>query len=134
MTPKKKQVTPVRKKIPEPQTWREALNVLDEFMVKNEEEASSLWLVLTALRGPDNVSHLAKHSSTVHVRKAAFPKLAGTGGYLPADLWPEYALNTTREFIIDGCGCPEHFCDHVARATQILGLDKKESTQEEPVT
>lgn len=56
---------------------RAELNRIEKFLLKNTAAAADLWNILAALRGPDHVNDQdLKSSTTVNVRRRAFPKLA----------------------------------------------------------
>ena len=52
---------------------RGELNRIDKLLCKGDKDAHNLWLILTALRGPDN-ENLDKVQTTAVVRAAAFPQ------------------------------------------------------------
>lgn len=60
-------------------TAREMLDALDTFLAADyvaDSERCALWLVLSALRGPDEGSRFDKDATTVPIRRAALPQVA----------------------------------------------------------
>lgn len=98
------------------------LDRIDDFLAQRSAASQELWDVLTALRGPDNVSHEAKNSTTVHIRQRALPVTARSYFANGAQMQPE-SLNTGRlpEFG-DGVEAANssHFSQHVMRAWFVL--------------
>lgn len=58
-----------------PQTARDVLNIVDEFLLVDNKESTELFSVLSALRGNDDysVSGREKEFTTAVIRAAAFP-------------------------------------------------------------
>jgi len=116
---------------------REILDRIDEILLAGAKAdwddaeddygvAIELWNVLSALRGPDvkdgNEFDL-KDTTTVHIRRAAFPKLAAwadrarrqyAGGM---QIWSRKRFDFSSED-------DSHFIDHVRVAAKVLGLIK----------
>lgn len=69
---------------------RKHLNAIDEILQDTEIDVSDLWLILTALRGPDSADDWIKGTYTVPIRVAAFPKTAHHN-YTGADFSSEYS-------------------------------------------
>lgn len=61
---------------------RRVLNVIDEALVKQDEAAADLWVILAALRGYDGEwrPDFDKDTTTARIRGAAFPKLYEKNG------------------------------------------------------
>lgn len=55
---------------------KEILTAIDRVLAIGDGTANELWSVLTALRGPDSDRHSVKSTSTVPIRRAAFPETA----------------------------------------------------------
>jgi hypothetical protein len=117
MTVAKKKVS---RKVKKPLTLRQVLNVIDTVLAKGDSTSTSLWDVLTGLRGPDNnADYSHKDTGTCHVRQIAFPKAAeragSTYGYLHGAQYSTYA----------GIQVPTdsgHFQDHLRQAMSALGV------------
>ena len=116
----------------EPVTCREMLDVIDEFLSKRDAEASKLWDVLTALRGPDT-SDYDKTETTVHIRSAAFPKTEKSSNP-PVDM-PGYtsqlngALFASSPMLYNKTPFSisltySHFMNHIRNAALALGMMK----------
>jgi hypothetical protein len=56
---------------------RALLDQIDSFFITEEAaDTRPLWDILTALRGPDNDDEEAKETTTIPIRRAAFPRLS----------------------------------------------------------
>ena len=104
-------------------TLRRALNQIER-MLQDGNVGEDLWIVLTALRGPDTDDGLdrVKGQTTVRVRSAAFPKLAEARychGALIGDTW-QNAIELTRDDVVKIAG--SHFVSHTHRAADRLGV------------
>lgn len=112
-----------------PTSVRGMLNVIDRFLVKNNEQdwgskASQLWDVLSALRGPDSRESVVKGARTIPIRRAAFPLVAKKDDdtsdvRISASFAREYTKYEAQH--ADGS---YHFNNHTDRAARVLGLIK----------
>lgn len=105
-------------------TLRAELDHIEEFLMG--PEGSKLAAVLAALRGPDEVAvsetdnwHL-KDETTVHIRSAAFPRLAGTSGNGYARTG--WVMWTNRSFNPLARSKSPHFTGHIEDAARALDL------------
>lgn len=84
----------------------------------NRVEAKKLWLILSALRGPD-VEDAGKHGTTLLIRTAALPQLADTAGYEK-----HYRPVADAELVTlaegGGVGGGHHFRTHIRLAARAL--------------
>jgi hypothetical protein len=112
-----------------PKTARDMLDTLDKFLATGQDEAKTLWDVLTALRGPDNGSDQAKEHATIPIRRAAFPRTTeayrhkGDVFYIGADFgyYEEPITEIELPPIVE-----DHLRFHVEYAAVALGLKTKE--------
>jgi hypothetical protein len=102
-----------------PDTAKEMLHLIDQFLARADEQSKDLMRVLSALRGPDVDMHsfVVKHSSTVHIRWSALPLTAENQSRLAVmDMDPEYAYLQPKTYGPGGI----HFATHIDRAVQAL--------------
>lgn len=107
-------------------TVRKMLDAIDRFLVQPENRRNGasrqLWLILSALRGPDSSNDRIKDQITVPIRRAALPRLAD-------DLDAQYAVgavlrrNDDVKYAPNRVDASEHFMSHAAAAFDRLGLD-----------
>ena len=118
---------------------RDALDKIDAIISKCDEDAYDLWLILTALRGPDN-ENLDKVYTTAVVRAAAFPltvgdrdstypyssgyRCFGSGGVSSAPLFNKQTFVVTPP----DSRKDTHFYSHLEEAAIRLGLEIKQQT------
>lgn len=104
---------------------RRMLDAIDRFLTTpaNLRDGTSrkLWLVLSALRGPDSNSRAIKDQITIPIRRAVFPRIA-------ADVSAEYTIGacfssypTKRDPNLEDASL--HFMSHARSAFELLGLD-----------
>lgn len=107
---------------PHEMTLREMLRLIEQFLISNPV-ANELWLVMSALRGPDTFyDHKLKKQMTIPIRRAAFPALAEIYNCDNCKLsHPEMGDNGDR-FIIKQSDVSIHFHEHAQYAAQILGI------------
>lgn len=105
-------------------TLRAELDRIEAFLAG--DEGADLGVILAALRGPDD-EDLRKKNLTIHVRRAAFPRLArelrfwGVG-----KLW---SLYLPKEAFVVPPPSPvgyhnDHFLSHIRDAAKVLEMDK----------
>lgn len=107
---------------------RKVLNDIDEVLQYDTKQARDLWMILSALRGPDDGSYVsvaAKDRFTCFIRSKVFPKTAeakknGDGGvhypqfyYLPGPI--SYAEYGNLSF---------HYKNHLTNATEAMARRK----------
>jgi hypothetical protein len=104
-------------------TVREILNLIDVKLSQGDHEASLLWDVLTALRGPDHKPFdLKMKAHTCDIRRAAFPK-AATLDSLKAISFPAYlSFQPSIEIVPnnDLGDDDDHWLHHLGRARKAL--------------
>jgi hypothetical protein len=95
------------------------LETIEDVLLRGDDDARNLWDILSALRGPDvDPLFTIKGRTTVHVRRAAFPRLALKADMfrqslgIPADFHAEYPFEEPRPF--------SHFNDHIVEARRAL--------------
>lgn len=102
---------------------RKMLDILDEFFTTaHVQDREDLWMILSALRGPDQSGYAdSKAEMTVYVRMAAFPKVTARKGFdVPADfitIHPMKVPTSTQAY-------REHFFSHILHAMKALGLKR----------
>lgn len=62
---------------------RKMLDDLDEFLSRNDNASAEVAAILSALRGPDLDDVGDKRTTTMRIRRAAFPKLADVNDKFP---------------------------------------------------
>lgn len=107
-----------------PTTAREVLDLIDNFLLEGDStETNKLWDVLSALRGPDSDDFRLKDETTIHIRRAAFPRFSST-----QNRWGD---NKTRAVFTSDhpyvsprttSSASGHFCSHIRSAAMVLGL------------
>ena len=111
---------------------RAMLDTIDDMLVVGDQNAADLWMVLSALRGPDiNDWHL-KVNCTIPIRRAALPRTAMQyNAYSSANLIKRIPANFDcifNHYDLDSWeyGCEgSHFFSHADDAAQILELIPK---------
>ena len=108
-------------------TLRAELDRIEAFLAG--DEGADLGVILAALRGPDD-EDLRKKSLTIHVRRAAFPRLArklrfwGVGKlwtlYLPKDAFVMPPSPSLEDVVLHR----DHFLSHIRDAAKVLEMDK----------
>lgn len=103
-----------------PKTARQMLDKIDRFLITaGSEEASKLWNVMAALRGPDDDAgdSYLKGRTTVPIRKAAFPRVNASGRERHmtngATFWGQDTVNVAEHEV-------SHFFVHVRDAARSL--------------
>ena len=110
---------------------RGELNRIDGLLCKGDQDAYDLWLILTALRGPDN-ENLDKVQTTAVVRAAAFPLTAGPSGvsapFSCGGRVSSAPLFNTQTFVVEPPYSRHeyHFCSHLKEAAKRLDLEVKQ--------
>lgn len=115
------------------QRVRKLLDEIDEVLAEGgsgysfnprlSTDASDLWQVLTALRGPDSENEELKSTTTAPIRQAAFPKCGRIAihgfGYTHGAY---YGYGNTPFIWADAY---THFGQHVNVAAKVLGINAK---------
>lgn len=98
---------------------REALTKLEDVLIRGDKDASDLWDILSALRGPD-VAELqgVKGVTTVVVRRTAFPRIAAEENRrgLMVDFHSCGTLTDTRRWVVGNPSREPHFTSHIRYA------------------
>jgi hypothetical protein len=96
------------------------LETIEDVLLRGDDDARNLWDILSALRGPDEVSYYSwetKARTTVHMRRAAFPRLARKADIrsidIPADFRTDLPYREPIEF--------SHFATHLVDAVTAPG-------------
>lgn len=112
-----------RKLVREPRTCRQLLDVVDLFLSKCSAESGAAWDVLSALRGPDYYdSTELKKSTTLHIRRAALPKLRRTiSAFRPGPSGVRPSMEAAERADTRGAKS-DHFSRHVQAAMEVLGI------------
>lgn len=111
---------------------RKDLDTIDQMLLKWSGSSATnlygglkhnpLWQVLTALRGPDDLSKTKKDQHTIPVREAAFPKTAAKYG----DYWRGFNASShfpwVEPMLKPGAYALDHFEDHAYRGSRALSL------------
>lgn len=101
-------------KLDKDMTFRDVLSIIDQWSTKAAcGEGRKLWLVLTALRGPDNNDCDLKAKTTEIIRSKSLPNLALAGGAYVARTRKVVRLNLTEDI---------HFSSHTLQAARVLEI------------
>ena len=102
---------------------REALNVVEDVLLGFDRASMQLWDILTALRSEDATIYAseqeefdAKLSTTVPIRRAAFPRLA------TRQFTFFMGNNNNNKFVMPTKIAHWHFVQHAVGAARHLGL------------
>lgn len=98
---------------------RKLLSLLDTALAKQDDVAEELWRVLTALRGPDSDDMGIKVTTTMVIRRAAFPKTAKEYQKTRNSAGGAMYASDEQPFVPAGDG---HFRNHAEGAQEVLGL------------
>jgi len=101
---------------------REQLDVIDRML--SGPGGGDLWLVLSALRGPDTPDHdyFKKATYTIPIRRAAFPLTATTGraSLGTARKFADFGTSAEDTLNLPGSAGPSHYESHIEMAVQAL--------------
>lgn len=102
-------------------TLRAELDRIQDFLMG--PEGGDLADVLSALRGPDVEPDYVKDRTTVHIRRAAFPKLSlgSSAAFTAHSRWTMW----TREPFYPAAANGNHFRIHAENAGRVLELEPK---------
>jgi hypothetical protein len=128
---------------------RDMLDQIDLFLCRDDRASKELAAVLTALRGPDSGAIAQKLSTTVPIRRAAFPKRALQGAPMVGtnigseQVYSRGMMITGGKFVkpllpldrynADSAISKYHFEEHIILAASALGLLKVETEPTEPM-
>lgn len=100
---------------------RAQLDQIDQWLT--EPGGGALWDVLSALRGPDDES-ISKGTTTIPIRVAAFPKMAGVFDryYYSHEVGIKANFDHRYSELRLGLIPPGHFLQHIRSAALVLGL------------
>lgn len=101
---------------------RKVLNDIDEILKNNTPAARDLWLILSALRGPDagDASVAAKEVFTCFLRSKTFPKTAEAKNKGDGVYYPEFFYSTGPVDPHEFSEMPYHYKHHLNSAAQAL--------------
>jgi hypothetical protein len=104
---------------------RSVLAYLDEVLARGDATARDVWVVLTALRGPDDGNDTLKNESTAYVRSLAFPQTARSDRAPavfapPGELYFRDCMRPWDDARLDALGATEHFRSHIRTAMLVL--------------
>lgn len=95
-------------------TVNQALNLLDVFLAKKNRASAELWNILAGTRGPDSNDRAVKVATTTAIRRAAFPKTAGSEGLV------SFPASFAGKFNSNAHDIHFHFNAHVQSAIEAL--------------
>lgn len=101
---------------------RKVLNDIDEILKNNTPAAGDLWLILSALRGPDagDASVAAKEVFTCFLRSKTFPKTAEAKNKGDGVYYPQFFYSTGPVDPHKFSEMPYHYKHHLNSAAQAL--------------
>jgi len=120
-TTTKKKAAPKKAVARTPTTAKAMLDLLDRFFAGRAGYAQkeALWIVLSALRGPDDDNVILKELTTERIRGAAFPRATKDQSSLVGALVTQGVVNTAGRELQAGSS---HFRLHVVLAVEELRL------------
>jgi hypothetical protein len=133
-TAKKATKRPVTKRVSRvPTTLRAMLDLIDRFLAWGDcykdaqrfKAAEQLWLVLTALRGPDSGDTILKGQTTTRIRSKAFPRCAArydSAAHQRASFYRGEPTEIVVQDVANGGHFESHFHSHAKSAARALGL------------